>query len=244
MVHANIGDDPREFVFWPQDSRKKRNPPTHLLEPIEAIIETAWSVRPSAVIHIGALRFYEGSMSTLQLESMLRSIALASIAAYTLKVPFIYLSPVGPKGLPATPKGMQALLGEDQLGHEALIVRMNGLFGPDIDNQIRGWVLSETLVVDDQRRVNPVPQQNVERLLRYMAESRGEVLSPFYAGGPTTTWYDFFLDADITTVKPWAGTKSQRTQREYLYEWDGYDIEPTMGPSQAVLKEWYFRFRQ
>lgn len=199
-----------------------------LLEDPMQIVKTAWDTGVPRIIHIGALTLLENSLSSDGLSVLVSSVALSAIAAKTLRVPFVYLSPTGRTGVPAGDRGIQALTAEDQ-AEEAWIVHANAPFGPDLDNQAKRWVRSEKLTVDDQRPVNPVSQEALEGLIR-SGEGEGDV----YAGGPQTTWYDFFLEAEINTVLPWNDPLGNPKVREHSFEWKS--SEPS---HMRQFRNWY-----
>jgi len=212
------------------------------LEPVTAVIDNAWKLRPDGIIHIGAMSLQESGLPPVLAVELMSSVSVSSLLAGTLDIPFVYLTPGGPGETPGTPKGVQGMLAEDLVKPNQLILQVNGVFGPRVDNQVRRWVHSESLTVDDTRLVNPVSEKVLHGVLSEYA-ARGPIVemekNVMSVGGPTTTWYEFFIDAGITKALPWKDPYSQFKQRELRWEWPvrkGLASIAAEGPS---LLAWY-----
>lgn len=211
------------------------------LEPVSAIIDNAWKLRPNGIIHIGAMTLQESYLPPLLAVELMSSVSVSSLMAETLDVPFVYLTPGGQGDTPATQKGVQGMLSEDLVLDKQLIVQVNGVFGPNIENQVKRWVSSESLTVDDTRLVNPVTEDVLYGVLSEYA-TRGLIpweKSVINVGGPTTTWYEFFIDAGITKALPWTDPYSHRLHREYRWEWPARKGLESIADAKEGLAEWY-----
>lgn len=211
------------------------------LESASAIIDTAWKLRPDGLIHIGSMDLQESEFPpTLAIEVM-RTVAVSSLMAKTLDVPFVYVTPGGLGDTPSTPKGAQGMLLEDLVEDDQTIVQVNGLFGPRIENQVKRWVTSEKLTVDDTRKVNPVSESTLTGIICEFATTRLVRLdllerSVITVGGPQTTWYEFFVNAGLTKALPWTDPLSHNRQRELRWEWSH---EMILHPMEKSLSAWY-----
>lgn len=207
------------------------------LESVTAIVDITWSLRPDGIIHIGAMTLQEAQLPTLLAVELMTSISVSSLMAKTLGVPFVYLTPGGDGDTPSTAKGAQGIISEDLVGTNQLIVQVNGLFGPNIENQVKRWVYSEKLTVDDTRMVNPVHENVLRGILSEYAGNPLERSRVIRIGGPETTWYEFFVDAGLTSALPWTDPHSKPKAREYRWEWYRGAI---MRDASPRLLEWYY----
>lgn len=205
----------------------------------EELFDTIWSLPVNGIICLCALSNLDPATNRHPSpDALISGVASASIAAETAKVPFLFLTPAGDKGTPGTKIGAEVLLAEDQVTSDQWVVRVNGVFGENVVNQVRRWVYSEILTVDDRQRVNPIAQGSLDRTLKTILD-RGVGGGSLNVGGPTTSWYEFFLDAGIHRVKPWSNRK-----REHLFEWPKIGNEQSFVPSAVQhLKEWHSRIR-
>lgn len=209
-------------------------------EPVYAIIDNVWSLRPDGIIHIGAMTLQESLLPPTLAVELMQTVTVSSLMAKTLDIPFVYVTPGGIGDIPSTPKGAQGMLLEDLVRSDQLIVQVNGLFGPNIENQVKRWVYSEKLTIDDTRKVNPVSEEVLKAYL-YEYATRGPISgmerSVITVGGSQTTWYEFFVNAGLVKTLPWTDPFSKYKHREYRWEW----AQETKFPHDMgrALSDWY-----
>ena len=208
--------------------------------------DRVWSTRPEAIIHTANLKLEEISHGpfftrTVPDEKLLMSVAEASLAARSLKIPFVLIVP-GWGDVPSTPKGMASLLAEDVVvGDQVAIVRVNGLFGPEVSNRVRAMVLGDSPTVDDEKVINPISARSLGVDVRWILtrEMFGEVIQ---IGDKPGTWYEYFAKVH-PNVRPWVDTSKQaRIEREMGWEYAGEeDYWMPYHASELELRTWLIR---
>lgn len=171
-----------------------------------------FEVRPSRILHIASLA------QKPDIGEIFVSVAKAGWEARSLRIPFVYVGKGGPIGVPSTTAGTlwRAVERIVQEFPEATIFRVNGLFGPWIDNEVFRWVHSEFQTVDSTRLVNPVHQSYFKAVLTEEPSRPGA----HCVGSPAITWYDFFVAAGGKRVKPWPReTKTAKRTHEQMLDW-------------------------
>lgn len=189
------------------------------------LFDHVWQVRPRMIVHIAGLDDGIAPVSTVARYSrvrakarsrVLRSVADASQAANTLKIPFVLVN-YGGGDIPATESGLMSLACEDvAVAKKQLIVRVNGLFGPEAYNKVWRMVTSDTPTCDDILKVNPLSTKSLAGFVKiYRPETRRIIRLGDY---PAATWYEIFAQLH-PNVKPWADKNALR-HKEYNWEWE------------------------
>ena len=208
--------------------------------------DRVWSFRPDAVIHIANLKLQQlpdrGFFArTVVDEKLLMSVSEASLAARSLRIPFVLIVP-GWGDTPSTSTGMASLLAEDVvIGNQVAIVRVNGLFGPEVSNRVSRMVLSDSPTVEDEKVINPVSARSLGTDVAWILrrEFFGEIIQ---LGDKPGTWYEHFAKVH-PNVRPWVDTSKQaQFEREMGWEYAGEtDYWMPYYPSETELRAWLIK---
>jgi len=221
-----------------QEGRRERGAFSESVEPVHAIIDNTWTLRPDGIIHLGSMELQETDLPAMLAIDLMKSVSVSSLMAKTLDVPFVYVTPGGLGDTPSTLKGAQGMILEDLVKVGQQILQVNGVFGPNIENQVKRWVYSEKLTVDDTRLVNPVFESVLKEHICEYATRAPMTFEPsvITVGGPQTTWYEFFVNAGLTKALPWTDPLSHSRHRELRWEWT---YGPLTSHARASLYKWY-----
>lgn len=186
----------------------------------KSCFKRVWEERPNRIIFIANLGLEEIDVSKpfrqykVREDQILMSIAETSMAARSIHIPFWLITP-GWGDTPTTPVGMTTLLAEDVvLAPRRTIVRVNGLFGPEVDNRVARIVLSDNPMADDSRIVNPVSARSLATFV--LMHSSDELPDVIRLGDEPGSWYDYFSRLH-PKVRPWMQFDTVRyKQREVL----------------------------
>ena len=190
-----------------------------------------WDLRPKAIFHVCAIT---PEYDLIRIHEAIQSVALGSIMARMLRVPFVYLTAMGADMPPATPGGYLSCLMEDQVDERDSIIRVNGLFGRTIPNTVGDAMRSVKILMDDQIVVCPMPD---ELLAAWLVTGKFAEPVRMSVGGNPTTFYDLFIDSGVP-CNPWHNTKTN-FEREYAREWTRPDFEVPAPVIRKFAREWY-----
>ena len=224
-----------------------------VVSPDADLFNLVWEVRPIQLINIVPLKLLRKKTLPFALggprieadggrklvnEAMMSS-SLGAWAANTLGIPYTVVTPGGGE-IPGTSHGMQALLFEQgaSVAKMLTIVRVNGLFGPDVDNEIRSVILADKPHVDDKTLVNPVHQCCLARFLWLHTPRRGKTVVHL-GDKKAQTWFEFFSLVH-PNVRPWVDQKKAADwQRELNWRWrGGENVKQPLHWSDGHLRRW------
>lgn len=224
------------------------------------VISEAWDLRPSAIVHIGGLVLEDSGQTSIysnamdkygsrekfsrytssnlnSLVTLLQSVGEAVWAANSLGRPLFLVVPGGGDE-PSTDLGvaamtMEAVFEDAKCG---AVVRVNGLFGPHVENRVTRMVLSDKPMVDDSDLVNPVSERSLRHFLAWVAMQSPERLRrKIRIGGDQCTWYELFSQVH-PHVRPWTENRKVRLfNKEMNLIW--HDREGTVHPKHDPVRE-------